>query len=139
VRIILDLDVLLDIIMNRQPHYRDSARTISEAFSPNLEVLIPSHSATTLYYLVAKGASRRAADRAVDWLLTSFHVVPTDREVLLHARKLGMNDFEDAVVAVQAEKAGCDFIITRNVTDYRNAPVKAITPREFLDLLATGM
>ena len=43
-----------------------------------------------------------------------------------------MTDFEDAVVAAIAESAGCSVIITRNITDFSQSPVSAITPEEFI-------
>ena len=44
-----------------------------------------------------------------------------------------MSDFEDAVQAFCAKNAGAKIIITRNIQDYRLSPVKAVTPKEFLD------
>ncbi len=44
-----------------------------------------------------------------------------------------MTDFEDAVQAFCAKTAGAKIIITRNIQDYRLSPVKAVTPKEFLD------
>ena len=40
-----------------------------------------------------------------------------DAAVFRLARTLGMDDFEDAVVAASAKLSGCDYVITRNVQD----------------------
>jgi len=45
------------------------------------------------------------------------------------------NDFEDAVVAASALKEKCDFIATRNIGDFRNSPLKAVTPEELLSII----
>ena len=45
-----------------------------------------------------------------------------------------LSDFEDAVVDTIAARTGASYILTRNVKDYSNSNVPAITPREFLDL-----
>jgi hypothetical protein len=50
----------------------------------------------------------------------------------VRARSLDFEDFEDAVVATSAEAAGCEVIITRNLTDFASSPVPALTPEEFL-------
>lgn len=42
------------------------------------------------------------------------------------------NDFEDAVVAGLAEASQCDLIITRNVSDFANSPIAAMTLEEFV-------
>ena len=46
-----------------------------------------------------------------------------------------MADFEDAVVAGLAAEVGASFIITRNVSDFSNAPIRAVSPVNFLSAL----
>jgi len=48
------------------------------------------------------------------------------------ARGLPMADFEDAVVASPALALGAALIITRNVSDFSNAPIQAVSPANFL-------
>ena len=43
-----------------------------------------------------------------------------------------MADFEDAVLAAAAQREKAGFIITRNVKDFANSPVRVITPAEFI-------
>lgn len=45
-----------------------------------------------------------------------------------------MTDFEDALVSAIAARCRMDYIITRNTRDFRESPVKALTPQEFLNL-----
>ena len=45
-----------------------------------------------------------------------------------------MTDFEDALVSAIAARCRMDYIITRNTWDFRESPVKALTPQEFLNL-----
>ncbi len=41
-------------------------------------------------------------------------------------------DFEDAVVAVLADVNNCQYIITRNESDFKQSPVPALTPEDFV-------
>ena len=132
---LLDLNVLLDVIQNRQPHYADSARVLSSARSGEFEALIPFHVVTTIFYLVERAQDTTTAGHAVDWLLQHFDVPMADKGTLLHARKLKLKDFEDAVVASVAVRDGCDFIISRNAVDFSVSPIKAISPVDFLAIL----
>ena len=136
-KVLLDLNVLLDVIQNRQPHYADSARVLSAARSGEFEALIPFHAVTTIFYLVERAQETATASRTVDWLLQHFNVPTADKTTLLHARKLKLKDFEDAVVASVAVRDGCDFIISRNAADFSASPVKAISPADFLKILST--
>jgi hypothetical protein len=45
---------------------------------------------------------------------------------------LSVADFEDAVVCAVAEAYGCDGIVTRNLVDFGESPVRSMSPEEFL-------
>lgn len=128
----LDLNVLLDVLQKREPHYRVSAAIIERVVTGAEQGALSAHAVTTVYYLVNRYADRTAADGALSWLLQHLYVCPVGREELERARSLGWADFEDAVVAAAAERAGCTSIVTRNVKDFRGSPVSAMTPQEYL-------
>ena len=44
-------------------------------------------------------------------------------------------DYEDAVMMASARSFGMEHIITRNIADYHDSRVAAITPAAFLELL----
>jgi len=133
---LLDLNVLLDVIQNRQPHYADSARVLSAARSGEFEALIPFHAVTTIFYLIERAQDTATAGQTVDWLLRHFDVPMADKNTLLHARNLKLRDFEDAVVTSVAASHRCDFIVSRNAVDFSTAPVKPISPADFLNILS---
>lgn len=135
-RAMVDLNVFLDVEQKRQPHFADSASVLSEALGGRFEACMPAHSLTTLHYLIERHASLTAADAAVDWHLKHFQFPALDEPIFRRARSLGMEDFEDAVVAALAENAGCAWIVTRNTGDFSASPVPAIEPGAFLTLLS---
>ena len=51
---------------------------------------------------------------------------------LLKAAGLRWNDYEDALQAVAVGRLQADFIITRNVKDFKQSKVSALTPAELL-------
>jgi predicted nucleic acid-binding protein len=131
-KVLLDLNVLLDVVQNRVPHYHDSARVLSLARLGEVQAVLPVHAFTTLYYILAKAAGKAKADQTIDWLLAHFEVAVADKAVLRRARQLPLADFEDAVVASLAEAGQCDHVVTRNVSDFAGSPVSALTPTDFL-------
>nr|WP_255773307.1 PIN domain-containing protein [Halorhodospira sp. 9622] len=128
----LDLNVLLDVLQKRERHYRVSAAVLEQVLRGDEEGAISAHAATTVYYLAARYADRTSADQALSWLLQHLHVCAVGRVELERAQSLGWADFEDAVVAATAERAGCTSVITRNVKDFAGSPVPVLTPQEFL-------
>lgn len=135
-KVALDLNVVLDVVQNRLPHYQDSADVLSRARTGDITAVLPSHAVTTLYYVLTKAAGQLKADETVDWLLAHFEVGVADKAVFRRARLLSLGDFEDAVVASVAEATHCDYVVTRNVSDFAGSPVPAVSPTDFLAVLA---
>jgi predicted nucleic acid-binding protein len=131
-KVMLDLNVVLDVVQRREPFYTASATVLSQAVEGEHVACLPGHALTTLHYIVAKHASRKQAGTLVDWVLAHLEVVAQDRAQFVRARSLKFEDFEDAALASAAEAAVCKCIISRNVADFRNSPVPAVTPEEFL-------
>ena len=131
-RVMVDLNVLLDVAQQREPFYAASAAVLSQAVEGPDRACLPGHLLTTLYYVVAKHAGPTKAGTLVDWTLEHLEVIPQDRAQFIRARSLKIPDFEDAALASAAEASGCEFIITRNVSDFGSSPVTAVTPEEFL-------
>jgi predicted nucleic acid-binding protein len=137
-KVMIDLNVLLDVLQKREPYFGASAKTLALASQKKFEACLPAHCLTTLYYITQKYAGKKTANKAIDWVLNSLKIQPETEHDFLRARALDMSDFEDAVVAAIAESAGCAAIITRNITDFNGAPVSTLTPEEFIAELYTN-
>ena len=131
-KILIDLNVLLDVLQKREPHYHTASRVLNEALQGRVTGLIAGHAITTLHYVIVKFGDKTQADGAVDWLLDRFQVAGCDGNIFRRARALTFRDFEDAVVAALAEREGCERIVSRNLADFASSPVPAISPEEFL-------
>ena len=127
----IDLNVLLDVVQKRQPHYQASAQLLDFALRNQCGSL-PSHLLTTCYYLVMKYTNQQKAEDLIDWLLQKFTIIPASKETFLFARSLKFKDFEDAVVSASAEEHHCHYIITRSSKDFSQSHVQALSPAEFL-------
>ncbi len=133
-KVIIDLNVLLDVIQKRLPHYDASAKALSRVLNGEVDGVLPGHAVTTIYYVVAKYADRAHANDAVDWMIKHFDIEASGKADFVQARSLSLTDFEDAVVAALAKRTGCDYIVTRNISDFAGSPVPAITPLAFLSV-----
>jgi predicted nucleic acid-binding protein len=131
-KLMIDLNVLLDYLQKRKPFYKFAAIVLSEILKDRVGGILPAHAITTIHYLIAKYSDRNRANEIIDWLLAKFVIAPLDADVFMEARELNFNDFEDSVVAILSSKANCRYIITRNVKDFKRSAIPAITPEEFI-------
>lgn len=136
-KVTVDLNVLLDVAQNRQPHYAASEEVLHRARLGDYAAVLPAHALTTLHYLIEKHSGTTVANETIDGMLADFAVHPVDKANFQRARELPLKDFEDAVVATVAEATGSQYIVTRNGADFAGAPVPALTPAEFLEELAS--
>jgi predicted nucleic acid-binding protein len=132
---VVDINVLLDVFQQRQPHVAASAAFLNLVIGGSHLGIVPAHGISTLYYLVRKYGTRQDAEAAVDQVLASLKVGNLEQQGWQRARQLAMPDFEDAVVAALAEECLADYIVTRNESDVRASPVRAISPASLLSLL----
>jgi len=130
--ILVDLNVVLDVVQKRSPHYHASSAVLDEVVHGKSSAAVAAHAVTTIHYIVGRYNDVETADKVVDWVLRYFSVAPVGRAEFVRARALSWSDFEDAVVAAAAESMGCSAIVTRNVKDFGKSPVNALTPEHYL-------
>ncbi len=131
----IDTNVLLDVLGNRQPHYIASAACLDAVVKKRITGCIPAHTITTLFYLLQKVEATSNTRNVIRWLLQTFEIISCGQSILVEACESHLNDYEDAVVALSAKQATCQYIITRNISDFLNSPVPAVSPTKFLDIL----
>lgn len=136
--ILVDLDVLLDVMQQREPPRANSAAVLEAVIRGDVRAVLSAHAVTTIHHVVERYNDKSAADRAVDWLLRHFSIGPVGQAEFVRARALALRDFEDAVVVAVAEAARVEAIVTRNVKDFARSPVEAMTPDEWLLASDTG-
>ena len=134
-RILIDLNVILDTLQKREPFYATSARVLACAERGLVEGFVAAHSLTTLFYLIAKDQSAEQARVTLTELLQVLPVAAVDQSTIEQALNLPYKDFEDAVQMMAAVHAGAGYLVTRNVQDYTAGPLPALRPAELLALV----
>jgi predicted nucleic acid-binding protein len=135
VKLLIDINVVIDVILARAPWYRDAALLLDAIDNGRVEGYVAGHTITTAYYVIAKQKGRPAAATAVSDLLRVLEVVPIEAVDLHQALVLGLPDFEDSVQVAAALKVGADYVVTRDAKDFRAAPLNVRNAGEVLRLL----
>ena len=131
-RVLFDTNVLMDVLLRREPFAEESAQVLEQVVSGAVTGLICASTVTTVFYLSAKEAGKKEAMQQVRSLLGLYEVAAVTRSVLDASLTSKSPDFEDAVLAEAAHQAGAQAIITRNLKDFAHSPVRAYTPRQWL-------
>jgi len=135
-RVLVDTNVALDVVLDRQPHSAVSSALLSAIEAGRCHGFLAAHAFTTVFYLTAKQRGRAAAHRAVKYLLSFIKVAAVDVTVLQRAALDERADFEDAVTIAAAEAAQCDVLATRDPAGFKRGLVRAVAPELVLAALA---
>ncbi len=131
-RVLLDTNILLDVLLNRAGLVDDSEAVILRCEQLDAEMLVAWHGLATAYYLLKRRRTEADALAGVDKILSWAQIADATDTAARRARQLGLADFEDALQAAAAEASRADCIVTRNTADYSRSSVPALTPEEFL-------
>jgi predicted nucleic acid-binding protein len=132
VRILIDTNVVLDLLLAREPFVQDAARIFATVERGEVEGFLCATTLTTVDYLLGQTLSNHETRRTIRQLMNLFEVAAVNRVVLAAAAESSMLDFEDAVLAQSANHGGVERIVTRGTPDFTESPVVAVDPSEFL-------
>lgn len=132
-RIVVDTNVVMDILIKREPFFQASYDAIRHAVEQGFECLVSASAITDIFYLLRREMKDAAQVRqSLERLLTLFDVADVLGMDIQTALSSDMNDFEDAVIHAVAMRYGADAILTRNARDFRNASMDVCCPAVFL-------
>lgn len=134
-RILFDTDIVLDLLLDRQPHSLFAGRLFSRVESGTCSGYLCATAVTTIHYLAAKVIGTKLACAEVGRLLALFEIAPVNRGVLAAALQAGFADFEDAVTHEAARQVDAHAIVTRNLRDFRHATIPVYSPGDMLAAL----
>jgi predicted nucleic acid-binding protein len=131
-KLLLDANILLDVALEREG--KEASEFVIEKCRQGAHVgVLAWHTLSVFYYVCSKKKGDERTRLALRSLLEYMIVSPTDTISAQQATKSKMGDFEDAMQSMAAIKSNCDYIVTRNLKDFKLSPIPAITPEELME------
>ena len=131
-RCLIDANVLLDVLANREPFVEDSSKIWKLCVTQQLDGYISALTFADLVYVLRKELDPQKIESVLNSLKLIFTLTELSEKDLSDAASLKWNDYEDAIQSVTASRIKADCIITRNVKDFKDSSVTAFTPSEIL-------
>lgn len=134
-KILIDTNVLLDYLLEREPFFEDAKRVIVSCTDGETKGCIAAHSISNMFFILRKDYNAKERREVLSNLCKIFDVEGIDKAKLISGlQNENFSDFEDCLQMECAKSYEADYIVTRNVSDYANSEVKAITPQEYNEL-----
>lgn len=129
-KILFDTNVILDVILNRQPFAANAILLVAAVEEKRVHGLLCTTTLTTIDYLVSKALGAEQSRATLKKLLQLFEVAAVNDPVIQVAIKSDIKDFEDAVLYQAAKHAGAEGIVTRNKQDFVPVELPIYLPDE---------
>lgn len=134
-RILIDTNVLIDSIAEREPFCTFSDKIIDLCRKELVSGTIASHSILNSIYILRKQYSLPELKELFLTLCEILYIESVDFEKIIHAlTDNDFSDFEDCLQMQCAVNFKADFIVTRNVKDFKAGKIPAVTPEDFCKL-----
>ena len=134
-RILFDTNVVLDVLLDREPYSSISAKLFSKVESGEISGYVCATTITTIHYLARKVIGDHSAMEEINKLLKLFEIAPVNRAVLDTAVTSDFKDFEDAVVHESALYKEAQGIVTRDPNGFKKSKIHVYLPEELLLML----
>lgn len=129
--IFLDTNIIVDLIADRPPFSKYAIELFSLAEDNKIKLYTSSHSLATTLYLLKKYIEEKELRVILHNLLEFITIIPVDLDVLRKSLHSKHKDFEDAVQIYCASSInGMEYIVTRNIKDFKNSEIPALLPNE---------
>lgn len=133
--LMIDNNIVLDHILDRQPHAEKSRLVCLLGITGEARTFISVNMLTDLFYVLRKEYGSERAQEILDDELSFLQLVGISPEDAKRTLAKRWPDFEDALVAECASKINADYIITRDEKDFARSPIKAISPEQLFETL----
>ena len=134
-KIFLDTDILIDVALDRMPFSNDASLLLDKLEMKQADGFIAWHSLSNLYYICSSSIHDKKLKEYIKELLSFVSVSETTTKDAIYALGLNVGDFEDAMQISAAISCKADFVVTRNIRDFKHSPVPPCLPGEIIRII----
>lgn len=132
-KVFLDTNILLDVLIKREPFFVFSKRLWELSELNKLIGIVSALSFNNIFYIVRKNSDGYLARDCVKKLRAIFEICEVDSKILNQAIDSEIKDLEDAVQYFSALRTGAKFLVTRNPDGFpASTPIAIVTPEMFI-------
>jgi len=134
--VFVDTNILIDLLADRKPFSKFAIQLFDLAESNKVKLYTSSHAFATTHYLLKKHIGENELRDLLYSLLDFIDLIAIDISIIKKSLLSNHKDFEDAIQIIAATSvANMDFIVTRNVRDFKNAGITVLPPDEVIRYL----
>lgn len=132
----VDCDVILDLLLFREPFIAESGKLFENAKEDKIKLVSSPLAIANVHYVLRKHMNEKQTRETLAKLLTLIDINEMNRNTVLKGLNSEIQDFEDAMQNMSASASKLKTLITRNTKDFKSSNLKIISPKETNKLLS---
>lgn len=132
-KVLIDTNIILDVLCNRSEFVENSAKIFKLCEVKKIDGYISALSIPNIVYIMRKELDSEKIKDVLATLSLIFTIADLKADDIKKAALMNFKDYEDALQSACAARMKMNFIVTRNIKDFANSKITAITPSELID------
>lgn len=132
--VLIDSDIILDLLAKRKPHYIHAARLFALIADKKIAGFTTPVIISNINYVLSKLRNKDEARSLLRKLRLLLNIIEVNEKTVDLALESDFKDFEDAVQYYAARQHQINFIVTRNIKDYKLSAIKVVSAEEYCKL-----
>ena len=135
-KVLIDTNIIMDVLANREGFAEPASQLFKLCEVGKVQGYVYALSIANIVYIMRKELERSQIEEVISKLGSIFTIADMKADDLKKAAVQPIDDFEDALQSVCAGRIKADFIVTRNLKDFKNSKVMAIKPSELIERIS---
>lgn len=132
-KLLIDTNIVLDLLAKRDPFYKSAAQVFSLADKHKLKLTVSSLTFANTNYVLTRLKSAKEAREILRKFKILVKILSLNEKIVdLALNDEDFKDFEDGLQYYTAVENNQDFIITRDLRDFKQAKIPVMTAEEYL-------
>ena len=136
-RVLVDTNVFLDYLTNRQPFYKESHDFFAYFLSHKHQIVVSPMSFCDIEYILRKiekdPDERRKTLHTIYSII--YKIIDMSPDDVINCLYADYKDFEDGLLMESAERMMLDAIVTNNIFDFKDCRIPVYTPAQITEYL----
>ena len=133
--LLIDTNIILDWILERRFYFEPAKRVIELCINGNLRGYLAAHTILNIFFIIRKEKSIAEKKELLLMLCECFEIINIEKTMIVIAlQNENWQDLEDGLQMQSAIQEKLDYIITRNINDFKDSKIKPLLPEDFLKI-----
>jgi predicted nucleic acid-binding protein len=136
IKALIDTNVILDWVMTREPFANAAKVVMEKCMFGNVKGYLASHTVTDLFYILRKDYRVKERKDLLLLLNDKLEIIAVNSQMIKKALENELwTDLEDGLQMQCAFEEDVDYIVTRNINDFKSSQNKVILTEDFFELI----